>query len=783
MSGDEPAGFDLSVAKVQRIEARIRRINETMDRVTVDCTMRFTVDREAVQDRMMDAAVRRMEARRSGAPAEEEEGDDDDDECMESDRSDSEDETGAPKKRRKARAPRMDVRRFVLYVGAQEMCTLSPWAKMQFVPKPGTTVFPFRYADLQLRRVLNSAPRVMPAARLVQRLRKVVPWAVPFGEGARQTSGRAVNLPSADEAMVLLRGLHPAHAPRLEPLLRDIFRAPAFYALLGAVDVGHLRRMADARCHAVLEALVAGDANRLVFDDRDEPLQLDLAGLAARREFRALQIEPDADDTAAFAAVVGGAPDMPMPPLAPRGRAFAAAAALWRGWRMDGERMQVQGAAPAPWQGADVRRAAVGYLVANGSVALAGDACVPRQLMKCMVALRMLGMRTRVRIRFAVCTGSVAALPARLPALIGQEAADRAVGGIAVLCPTMQVCKDAWATTGWDYVHMPTATDAETHEALAGARVVVLAEAHLFAVHEVAAAIRAVRREFAASPANAEMHVILTGCAAAVRFAPALGIPFPYAQVLAGVPSPGQITMRTDGCITREALESSRAADVAVSPALAVRLIEVPAGDAEKTLSVANIATVLLLLIKDCAANGRPPFLAFDSRYAMEAVMASPLIRDYFPRDTIAAGAWAEEPDGGVRRIESLWLASMQGGQVRAMSTVQVTDATRRCIRYALRGAGARSSTTYAQRPVATHHHCVIGEARFAPCDGLTFIAVFARRDAAVRAADLRWLEHVARGRLVVVLADKPRGLVIDARDDADLNVYDLVRQAVDDTQ
>ena len=145
-----------------------------------------------------------------------------------------------------------------------------------------------------------------------------------------------------------------------------------------------------------------------------------------------------------------------------------------------------------------------------------------------------------------------------------------------------------------------------------------------------------------------------------------------------------------------------------------------------------------------------------------------------------ATGGWAREPDGGLRRVTGLWRTAADGTAPRGQATLATDRVPPQCVGYSLTGGDVGTMLSLADHPIAMCHYGVIGEGRIAPCPGLTFIAVFTRPNAPVRAADLRWLEHVARGLLVVVLANKPLGLSIDAGEaDVALNLYDMVRDGV----
>lgn len=763
--------IDPSTVKVQRVTARIQRINDTMDRVTFACTVYFTRKVEDTHDKRMEAAIRRQDARRSGEEMEEDD-DDDDDEAEEVDDEDEEEEEVKAKKTSSKKTG--ESRKYVAYDSVVNTPTLSPYARFT-LRVVSTRHFPPEFSDMEVVRVVHRLRPSVSMLSLFGRLRKIVPWAVPF-RTSLQTARRKVMVSTAAEALAGLRDMYPGAATALEPVLCDIFRGAAHYALLGVAN--DIRDLSPSQCHSLLTALCSGDVERIVFDDCGVPPDLNWETMAMRREFAKLQLAPQQDDMGEFEEFLAPGATA-KPPTVPRGRAFMQAAHVWRQWR-DGSRPLGTDAIDERKFAEGESRAAGGYLLACGAVAVFGSSWIPRRTLNCMSALRLVAAG-RSRARLLVVVGAAAALPARLPMLLGSEAMAMAVGATLVLCPTMQVAKAMWMATGWNYLLMPGVADAALQAAVSAARLVVVAEAHLFAVHEMAAVLRAIRTELKEGRTNAELHLVLAGCAAPVHISPRHGMAFPFWHIATGAPSPGQVTLRDDGFLTEAALEKSRAEDTAVSPTLNVRLFEVPANEPNDRCCAApmrDVADVLLMLIKDCAAQGSPPVMVFDSEHLRRAVMEQPSIREYFPLNTAAVGAWAEEEDGGIRRIDGLWVRSAGGN--RAMPFVSIADHPKTAIRYSLQGGAARTMAAYADAPIKVHHNCVIGKTRFAPCDGVTFIAVFGQRDAPVRAWQLRWLEHIARGRLVVVLAGKARGLVVTL-DDVDTNMYNLADRLMGD--
>ena len=356
-------------------------------------------------------------------------------------------------------------------------------------------------------------------------------------------------------------------------LLADSFRCAAFYALLGVVRSTQVRKWSDAKCTAVLDKLVAGDVDKLVFSYGEPPLDLIFEAAANRHELRALSLVEDRDDCHEYGNLVSapekGEADEEVTSSPLRGLAFRAACQVWTHLRTakrgSGGVADLEEVAPGMTK--EQWLAGVGYLVSRRKASVYGGFVITTGVIGCMGLMQ----ESRPSLKFSVFVGNVGDLPRQMSAVIGTRAVEESSGGdVLVLCPTMQACRAAWNRTGWNYADISMSEEALVH-LIRRALIIVISEAHLCSLHAIGIVFRSLDFK---SPMR-QCHVILCGCDSPVVLDDAYGMPFPFAHIATARTSS---VFRSEPALTQSVLESARGESVPFgTPGRAhVRLIETP---------------------------------------------------------------------------------------------------------------------------------------------------------------------------------------------------------------
>ena len=799
------------IHKVHRIEVEIESLYQDRGRARIGMKIKYRTDEDEIQRLLLERAKRRADARRDPTvvldedPAENavldaivaaaankprkrgagsDDDDDDDDDDSEDDDSEDDDDDGGGKKDDAQKAKRRRCMgeigggsgtcKETMYISTSELPVFDPFSRLVFTLLPGTSSYPPRLGDLCFKTAVRLFPRKHILASFLRRLHKIAPWAV--GNPVRELSVLKDKTRVRGVRDILLGLRSSSMLEQVASTMRNTFRGEAFFSLVGTVAAADMVGWTDERCREELAALTGADAEARLFSCGAVPLTVFLDRMAQNKAFAALALAPGNGDVPAFAAAYAALAEghAPSGDLAPaRGDAFAYAVDLWR-------RMRTEWGA-LPWStehvADDETRAGVACLLLRGHIALADGHIVPRQVLKCLEGLRLATDPARPessRVFAAVFGGRMSALPGALATLVGPEAVAR---GVLMLCPTMQVCISAVATTGWSYVDMERVTAAEIATQMPRGGVVIFVEAHLHALHRVGAVLRTI------IACSNRPRVVFAGCTVPMSFGAAHGVPFPFAHVAWSRAAASAAVLVAEPVITDDVLA---AAPCSIGAPATTALRPMHRLDERRALGVVRVVEdadelgpaqardiARTVCMTAAVAGARPALLVFENRRVMDAVMAQDLMQQAFPRDVLSVGHWAVEPDGGHRMIERLWIDGIGGPT--SVSTIRLDQAAPEMIRYRLQGDQRDLVRTQAVRPIAPLQHVVVGTARISESPALDCVAVFAQPGAAMRRSALEWLAHIAANRVTLVVANKPNTLVVVNDTAATPNMYDLL--------